>query len=131
MPPQKNRAHGSRAAIALLALTLCSAARGGVLDFFKSPAELIMNQKNCVFMKQNSGGIAGEVLNGKFIFSPQRGTVVVLISMEKLDDNRVAARMERTEDHQVVVLDVKKNKSEVTAGFTAQQVTILFLECAT
>jgi hypothetical protein len=126
----RNRIHGIKAAIVLLALMSCGTAWGGVLDYFRSPAALILNQKNCTFMKQSyPGGIAGETLSGRFIFSPAAGVVVVMMSMERLDDNRVVARMERSENRDLLVLHVKKSKGAVTASVTYPQGAILFLEC--
>ncbi len=127
MKSPRNKNYGVPNVVLFLTMMASGTAGAALLDFLKSPSELIMNQKNCTFMKQNSGGIAGEILNGRFIFSPAAGVVVVMMSMEKLDDNRVLARMEQSENRQLVVLDVKKGKGTVTA--TLAPGAPLFLEC--
>lgn len=121
--------HGTKAVFLFLAIMSSGTAGAALLDFLKSPSNLIMNQKDCTFMKRNNSGIAGETVNGKFIFSPSPGLIVVLMSIEKLDDNRVVARMETAENRQTRVLDVKKSKGAVTASITFPQDTLLFLEC--
>ena len=52
-------------------------AEAGILDFFKSPAELIMNQKTCFYMSK----LVGETVSGKFIVESE-GRKNVLFSME-------------------------------------------------
>jgi hypothetical protein len=69
--------------------------------------------------------MSGETLNGRFIFSPGQGVVVVIMSMEQLDDNRVVARMEQSENRQLLVMDVKKSDGAVTAIFNSTP----FLQC--
>jgi hypothetical protein len=94
MKPQRKNNHGTQVAILMLASMSWGTAWGGILDFFKSPASLIMNQKHCSYMSK----MPGETLNGRFIFSPGQGVVVVIMSMEQLDDNRVVAKTEQNED---------------------------------
>ena len=114
--------HRTTTVVLLLALMSCSTVWAGLLDFLKSPATLIMNQKNCTYMKQ----ITGEVVNGRFIIS---SVGAVVMSMEKLDDDRVVATMQ-TEDRRSYVLNVKKSKGSITASLTRPQGSLLFLECS-
>ena len=129
MKPLRNNIHGTRAVILLLALISWGTAWAGVLDWFKSPVELIMNQKNCTYLNRQ---MPGEMINGKFIFSPRQGVVVVLISLEKLDSNRVVARRESGEDRRALVLDVKKSDGAVSATLALPDGNaVLFVECGT
>jgi hypothetical protein len=77
--------------------------------------------------------MVGEILNGRFLFSPPGSKiVVVMMSMEKLDDNRVVAIMERSEDRQKWVLAVKKSDGAVTVSQTFPNgEVLLFVECKT
>lgn len=102
-----------------MALMSSGTAWAALLDFLKSPSDLVMNQKNCTFMKN----MTGEVVNGKFIYS---GAGVVVMSIEKLDDDRALVRMEQ-EDRRVLLLDVKKSKGAITA--THAPSALLVLEC--
>ena len=129
MKPLRNNIHGTRQVIVLLALISWGTAWAGVLDWFKSPVELIMNQKNCTYLNRQ---MPGEMINGKFIFSPRQGVVVVLISLEKLDSNRVVARRESGEDRRALVLDVKKSDGAVSATLALPDGNaVLFVECGT
>ena len=88
-----------------------------------------MNQKNCTYLNRQ---MPGEMKNGKFIFSPRQGVVVVLISLEKLDSNRVVAREESGENRQALVLDVKKSDGAVSATLALPDGNaVLFVECGT
>ena len=115
----RTKIQATTAVVLFWALTSSGTAWADLLDFLKSPSDLIMNQKNCIFMKN----LAGEVVNGRFILS---GAGAVVMSMEKLDDNRASARMEQ-EDRKVLVLDVKKSKGVITATHASS--TLLVLEC--
>lgn len=129
MKPLRNNIHGKRAVILLLALISWGTAWAGVLDWFKSPVELIMNQKNCTYLNKQ---MPGEMINGKFIFSPRQRVVVALISLEKLDSNRVVARRESGEDRRALVLDVKKSDGAVSATLALPDGNaVLFVECGT
>lgn len=89
----------------------------GWLDFLKSPTTLIMNQKNCTF----GGSTGGEVVNGRFIVNS-----IIIMSMEKLDGNRIVATMR---DGNSLVLDVNKSTGSVTAALVVPNAPI-FLECS-
>jgi hypothetical protein len=56
-------------------------ANAGLFDGFKSPSELLQNQKDCLY----SNFSAGEVINGQFINQYSR----VLATFKKLDNERV------------------------------------------
>ncbi len=92
------------------------------LDFLKSPATLILNQKDCSFMGQTKG----EVLNGKFILS---GAGVILMTLEQLDANRVTAKMQNN-DAALFVLEVQKGKGTISAIRNAAGSSATFLECS-
>jgi hypothetical protein len=105
--------------VLFLELMTSSTSEAAFLDIFKSPSDLIMNQKNCTFMK----GLVGQVVNGRFVLA---SAGVVVMSMEKLDDDRVLARMEQ-EDRKVLVLQTKESKGAVTATHVPS--ALLVLEC--
>lgn len=117
--------HRTQALVFGLAMILCGNA-WAFLDFLKSPSKLIMNQKQCTYMNQ----MQGEMLNGKFLHTTSQGLVLVVMSIEELDDNRVVATTGIGENRQQHVMDVRKTKSEVTASMTFPQRSILFLKCS-
>lgn len=92
------------------------------LDFLKSPATLILNQKDCTFMGQTKG----EVVNGKFILS---GAGVILLSLEQIDANRVTAKMQNS-SAAMFVLDVQKGKGTISAIRNVMGSSVIFLECS-
>ena len=119
MNPTRNEIHVITAVVLFLALMSSGTACAALLDFFKSPSDLIMNQKNCTFMKN----MTGEVISGRFVLS---GAGAVVMSMEKVDDNRAFARIEQG-DPRALLLEVKKSKGAVTA--THAPSALLVLEC--
>ena len=92
------------------------------LDFLRSPATLILNQKDCTFMGQNKG----EVVNGKFISS---GVGVIFMMLEQVDANRVIAKMQNN-DAAMFVLEVKKGKGTISAIRNVMGASVTFLECS-
>lgn len=92
------------------------------LDFLKSPATLILNQKDCIFMGQNKG----EVVNGKFILG---GASVILMSLEQVDANRVTAKMQNS-DAATFVLEVQKGKGTISAIRNVGGSSVTFLQCS-
>lgn len=92
------------------------------LDFLKSPATLILNQKDCTFMGQNKG----EVVNGKFILG---GAGVIFMTLEQVDANRVSAKMQNN-DAAMFVLEVKKGKGTISAIRNVMGTSVTFLECS-
>ncbi|MGP1679516.1 MAG: hypothetical protein ACTS8S_14715 [Giesbergeria sp.] len=72
------------------------------------------------------GQTKGEVVNGKFIMG---GTGVIFMTLEQVDDNRVATRMQNS-DAAMFVLEVKKNKVAISAIRNVMGSSVTFLECS-
>ncbi len=92
------------------------------LDFLKSPAILILNQKDCTFMGQNKG----EVVNGKFILG---GAGVILMTLEQVDANRVTAKMQNS-DAAMFVLEIQRDKGAISAIRKVGGSSVTFLQCS-
>ena len=112
--------HWTKIAWITCLLLLSSGNSWAFLDFLKSPATLILNQKDCTFNRS----VKGAVVNGNFILN---GRNVVAMSMERLDDDHVIGEVAGKK----VVLDVGVNNGVISAVFNNQwsHVTVTYLKC--
>jgi len=72
------------------------------------------------------GQSKGEVVNGKFILG---GAGVVLMSLERVDANRVTAKMQNP-DAATFVLDVQNDKGTISAVRNVAGSSVTFLQCS-
>lgn len=95
----------------LLYLGLAAGVNASMLDSFRSPSELLQNQKRCWFFNQ----VQGEMIEGKFLFANIR----VLAEFKKLGRDKVSFRrlgsFEEGEVSPVLALSVVKDKSNLFA----------------
>ena len=117
-----------RIALLLWALAVHSPAWGGVLDFLKTPAGLIMNQKNCTAVMRGNT-LTGAVENGRFFHLAADGEMGTILSMSQLNGNRVTASIERGARHEILVAEVERGGGVVTATYTNGSIARILVEC--
>jgi len=93
----------------------------GILDSFKDPSELILNQRDCWLYSEYRNG---QMINGKFIINEYR----VLGEFTKLDKKRVTFKrfnFEPGETPPELLLNVAKEGKRINASLPINGRTIL------
>ena len=95
-----------------LSLLVSFSANAGLLDSFKDPATLILNQKSCFY-----GRAAGEIVDGKFIVQ----NIKVIAILKKLDKNRITLENQILEPKTSIVLNISVKDNQVEGALTNGQ----------
>jgi hypothetical protein len=100
--------------LTLLLYFSASFVQAGILDSFKHPSELILNQKNCQF----GNGKKIEIVNGQVIVN----NAMIVASIKKVDNSRVAFNFE--DDNTLIILSISKTKDTLTAIAPSKRILI-------
>ena len=90
--------------VVILSVFISANAGAGILDSFKDPATLILNQKDCYLASSS-----GEILDGSYIV---KGAAIV-VKLKKLDKNRLSFESMRSEGSAPFVVNVKVEGKQV------------------
>lgn len=90
--------------LAILCIFIFASASAGILDSFKDPATLILNQKDCYLASSS-----GEIVDGSYIVKG----VAIVVKLKKLDKNRLSFESVRSEGSAPFVVNVKVEGKQV------------------